>query len=102
MAIPKSREDRELDKFGDRNGKTGVRVFYADTDLPLPVSGSFSASTGGLLGGLAFDFIEVSYPNATTEIFTYKDGGNLGTTVAVITVAYTNSSKEYVSTVTKV
>lgn len=90
MPIPKSREDRELDKFGDRSGKTGVRVFYADTDLPLPVSGTFSASVGGLLGGISFDYIEVSYPNVTNEVFTYKDGGNLGTTVAVITVVYTN------------
>ena len=49
----------------------------------------------------AYDYVSVSYPNATTETYTYKQGGASGTTVATITVTYTDSSKESVLTIEK-
>jgi hypothetical protein len=66
------------------------------------VGGSVTTSLGGLLGSLSYDFIAVTYPDAITEVFTYKTGGSGGSTVAVITVVYTSITKDYVLTVTKV
>ena len=56
------------------------------------------------LSGLSlptYDYVSVAYPNATTEIYTFKTGGSGGTTVATVTVVYTDSTKEDLSTVTK-
>jgi len=40
-----------------------------------------------------FDYIAATYPLATQEVYTYKLGGSGGTTVAVVTVNYTDSTK---------
>lgn len=48
----------------------------------------------------AKDYIKVTYPNTTTEVYTFKNGGASGTTVATITVVFTDSSKENLDTVT--
>lgn len=40
-----------------------------------------------------FDTILATYPLATTEVYTYKTGGSGGTTVATVTVTYTDASK---------
>ena len=47
------------------------------------------------------DYIAVTYPTATTEVYTYKVGGSGGTTVATVTVTYTDSTKENISSVDK-
>jgi hypothetical protein len=49
----------------------------------------------------AYNYIGVSYPNAVTEVYTYKTGGSGGTTVATITVVYSDSTKEVLTSVTK-
>ena len=49
----------------------------------------------------AFDYVSVAYPDGTTETFTFKTGGSGGTTVATITIVYTDSSKVNISTVAK-
>jgi hypothetical protein len=48
-----------------------------------------------------FDYISVAYPIDTTEVYTFKTGGSGGTTVATVTVVYTDSSKANLSTVTQ-
>lgn len=55
----------------------------------------------GTLVTEAFDYISATYPIATTEVYVYKTGGSSGTTVATVTVVYTDSSKTNISTVTK-
>ena len=47
------------------------------------------------------DYIGVAYPNGTTETYTFKTGGSGGTTVATVTVVYTDSTKANLSSVTK-
>lgn len=47
------------------------------------------------------DYISVAYPNGTTEVYTYKTGGASGATVSTVTVVYTTTAKELLSTVTK-
>ena len=61
-------------------------------------------SDGTLPDGISlpqYDAVSVSYPDSTTEVYTFKTGGLSGTTVATITITYTDSSKENISTVEK-
>lgn len=60
---------------------------------PLPVT-----SIGSLLD-VSYDYIGVAYPTTTTEVYTYKDGGSGGTTVATITVTYSDATKEQLTSV---
>ena len=46
----------------------------------------------------AHDTIEATYPTDATEVYTYKDSGD---TVATITVTYTDSTKEVLTSVVK-
>lgn len=55
------------------------------------------AQATGLLGEVAYDYVEVTYPSATSEVFTFKSGGSGGTTVRVITLTYTDSTKANLS-----
>ncbi len=47
---------------------------------------------GGLVGD-AYDYIAVTYPSDTQEVYTFKTGGSGGTTVSTVTVNYVDSSK---------
>ena len=59
-------------------------------------------SGAGMLSGVSYDFVAATYPDSVTEVFTFKLGGAGGTTKAVITIVYTDGSKDLISTVTKV
>jgi len=48
-----------------------------------------------------YDSIAATYPAATTEVFTYKTGGVGGTTIATVTIEYTDATKDFISTLTK-
>ncbi len=65
------------------------------------INSNLDVSTGGLFEGIVWDYISIAYTNSTTETFTYKTGGSGGTTVATVTVVYTDSTKVYISSVTK-
>lgn len=54
---------------------------------------------GNFIPGFTYDYVAVAYPSSTTETYTYKSGGASGTTLATITVTYTDSTKENVSSV---
>lgn len=60
-----------------------------------------SSSSSGLVLP-AYDYVSVAYPDAVTEVYTFKSGGSLGSTVATVTIVYTASDKASLSTVTKV
>ena len=53
------------------------------------------------LVNVAYDYVAVTYPISTQEVYTFKTGGSGGTTVATITVNYTTSSKEFISNVAR-
>lgn len=81
----------ENDKFAT-NANNKVIVRTEDESL---------AGLGGLLSGIKWDRGAVSYPNSTTEVYTYysgSSGGVGGTLVATITVTYTSASKNEVAT----
>lgn len=57
-----------------------------------------SAGGNGFLSGVDFDEIDVTYPSSVVEIFTYK----LATvTQMIITVTYTDSTKDFIESVVK-
>jgi len=50
----------------------------------------------------AYDYVSVAYPDDTTEVYTFKQGGSGGTTVETVTITYVDNTKEQLSTVTRV
>lgn len=48
----------------------------------------------------SFDYIGAVY-NSTSDVYTYKIGGSTGAVVGVITVAYTDSTKNSIQSVTR-
>ena len=44
-----------------------------------------------------YDYFAVTYPLATQEVYTFKTGGAGGTTVATITLNYTDATKTYLT-----
>jgi hypothetical protein len=88
MTLPNSYRDREQQKFSEgTNGEVLVNVK--------------SFSSGNLLEGVVFDYIAATYPDTVTEVYTYKSGGVGGTTVATLTVIYTDDTKEILSSVAR-
>lgn len=51
------------------------------------------------LVNVAYDYVSVNYTSATQEIYTFKTGGSGGTTVATVTINYTDSTKANISNV---
>ena len=51
-----------------------------------------SVIINGLIN-FAWDYVAVTYPSGTQEVYTFKTGGSGGTTVGTITVNYTDSTK---------
>ena len=67
----------------------------------VAIIGSITTGSGGLLDGVVFDSIVASYPDSVTEVYEYKLGGVSGTLNATVTVIYTNSTKEFITSVVK-
>lgn len=57
--------------------------------------------SGNFINLPSHDYIAVTYPNNTTEVYTYKSGGSGGTTVLTITLVYTDTTKENLSSMAK-
>lgn len=70
----KSAEDREYNKFRDGQGGEVVAVTIDQ----------------GVLSGVSYDDIQVTYPNSTTENYLYYLSASLQATVQV---TYTSASK---------
>lgn len=79
---------------------TPVYIDPSSKEPVMNVAGSVSIT--GISPITEWDYISASYPDSVTEVYTYKLGGSGGDVVQVITVVYTTSAKNYVSTVTKV
>lgn len=49
-----------------------------------------------------YDYVSMALSGGnTTETYTFKIGGSGGTTIATITIVYTTSTRDIISTVTK-
>jgi hypothetical protein len=80
------------------NGKD-VNLFYAGKEVSP--TNRFPISPSGTLVSEVFDYIAANYSGATTDVYTYKTGGSGGTTVATVTITYTDSTKAIISSVAK-
>lgn len=85
---------------------SAVPVSLASSPLPAGAAteatlAAFSAKSAGALVPEAFDYQEISYVGASTDIDTvlFKSGGAAGTLVATLTMAYDGSNR--LSSVTK-
>lgn len=47
----------------------------------------------GILTGVNYDAVSVSYPNTTTEVYQFLSGGLTGDVQATVTLVYTSASK---------
>lgn len=83
------------DNIAIRSSSTGY-------ELEPNSDGTINTLTKNSLINVKWDAVSVAYPNSTTEIYTYKLGGLGGTTVASVTIVYTDSTKALISSLVKV
>lgn len=48
-----------------------------------------------------YDYVAVTYPTTTQEVYAFKTGGSGGTTVATVTINYTDTTKAFLLNVAK-
>lgn len=87
MPLPDHINDREFQSFRDTGvaGQTKKAVVVEQSD-PIPIVGP--------LIRVAYDSVYASYPDSVTEIYEFKESA---ATVATVTVVYTDSTKENLS-----
>lgn len=63
---------------------------------PINSSNPFTVSDVYQKGfGITYhDYIAVTYPTTSSEVYTFKVGGASGTTIAVLTLTYSSSAKD--------
>lgn len=88
--------DRDEHDYKTDAKKMTIWGYDATTDISYRLGGL------GNLVNEKFDYVVATYPDAVTETYTYKSGGSGGITVATVTVVYTTSTKDVLSSVTKV
>lgn len=49
----------------------------------------------------AFDYIGITYPTTTTEVYVFKQGGSGGTTMRTLTLTYVDDTKAQLSSVAR-
>jgi len=77
--------DRERDKFVETNdGNTSVRVNLVNSIVNFD-----------------YDYVGVAYPDGVTEVYTFKIGGVSGDSVGVVTIVYSDASKEKIVSVAR-
>lgn len=94
--------------FDDNRKPFLTALSYVDgiTEVPIyadPATGKLLANTGASSGLVtsAYDYIGYTNTNSTTDTYVYKIGGASGTTVATVTIVYTDTTKSQISSITK-
>lgn len=67
--------------------------------VPMKLSSTGEAINASSIFHTEWDYMSVSYPTGSTETYTYKTGGATGSVVATIDIAYTDATKNDISTV---
>lgn len=84
-----------------------VNVTATDLDIRDLTSASDSVTVTGnvyifnKLVPEVFDYVGVSYPDASSEAYDFKTGGSGGSTVATVSLAYLTSAKTDLASVTR-
>ena len=81
--------DNERKKFRDAGSSLSA----------VAVVGAGGESLSGSMWTLPYDYVGAAYPDTETEVYTTKLGGSSGSIQEVITVIYTDSTKENLSSV---
>lgn len=98
-SVPDSQGAEDFKPFR-RVVKLGNKLVFDDQPTPSKGGGGGRGSLGQLIN-FDYDYISVAYPNATTEVYTYKTGGSSGSLAGTLTVVYTDDTKENISSVTR-
>lgn len=77
-----------------------VQVENAAGTIINPATEETSQSIAGL-NIPKYDYVAFTYNSATQTTIVFKTGGSGGTTVATLVLVYTDSTQNYLSTVTK-
>ena len=72
--------------------------YMSDSDDLLVL---YEGDTSGGVYPYNYDYVAVTYPTSTTEVFTYKTGGVGGTTIATMTITYTDATKCDISNIVR-
>lgn len=67
----------------------------------LNTSGTINTKETTGLVPFVFDYIGANYAGATEDVYTYKTGGAGGSTVATITVNWTDATKSVLASVVR-
>lgn len=67
----------------------------------LNTSGTVNTKETTGLVPFVFDYIGANYAGATADVYTYKTGGAGGSTVATITVNWTDTTKSVLASVVR-
>lgn len=70
-------------------------------DLQLDILGNLKAIQKNNLIQVEYDYVGVTYPTTTSEVYTYKTGGSGGTTVSTVTIVYTDTTKDNITSVAR-
>jgi hypothetical protein len=82
----------KLASLGQKNMAGSMPVTLASDQGNISVS-----HKQDIFGIPQYDHLGVTYPNGTTEVYTYKTGGSGGSTVATVTITYTDATKSNIS-----
>lgn len=82
---------------GTEDGTTGGTKHVAKIDS----NNNLNTINMGQLVPKVFDSIVATYPLTTQEVYTYKTGGVGGATVATVTVNYSDSTKNTITSVSR-
>lgn len=91
------RDANRVPLLGAASSTDGTTPVVVEAD---PVTHALVTVNGGILVR-SYDYIGVTYPDGMTEVYVYKTGGSGGTTVATVTIVYTDTTKANISSVTR-
>jgi len=92
--------NKTLQAVSTVNNSSPVNLQADPNTHALKVGGSINISNALITG--PFDYICVTYPDTSTEVYTYKLGGASGTLVGTVTVLYSDAiTKNILLSVTK-
>lgn len=83
-----------------KSDKDSIKIDNIVSDHVNPATEETLQSIAGL-SIPAHDYIAATYPTTSQEVYTYRLGGVSGIVVGVITVNYTDATKEILSSVVK-
>ena len=75
-----------------------IKSSYDETNKALRVVGTSTS----FLPKVSYDYVTIELTSAVKDTIIYKDGGDAGTVVGIITIEYTDGTREAISNIVKV